>query len=279
MAVNEAEKLLGWLNDDFQNINITHAVPTELPIVEVRQGFLDFAWELDDRTFFHIEFQSSKEPDLYRFLLYDAHLSNRYRRSVRTAVLYTDGVKAAPDEMDLGGLRYRVDNIYLSERDGDAAIIRLEQHIDAGTWTADDRMELVFLAHMGHQSRTQEEMWQKVRDLTLRLPDEAERSWIAIRVLGLSGRGIWNSESELLKEVLRTMIDLASQVLEEAFEQVEGKGFEKGIEKGRVEGLTEGRLQEKLELAKRLLEMGDSVEKVSIVTGLPLEEVQRLLAH
>ena len=71
------------------------------------------------------------------------------------------------------------------------------------------------------------------------------------------------------------MIDLASQVLEEAFEQVEGKG----IEKGRVEGLTEGRLQEKLELAKRLLEMGDSVEKVSIVTGLPLEEVQRLLAH
>ena len=67
MAVNEAEKLLGWLNDDFQNINITHAVPTELPIVEVRQGFLDFAWELDDRTFFHIEFQSGKEPDLYRF--------------------------------------------------------------------------------------------------------------------------------------------------------------------------------------------------------------------
>lgn len=50
------------------------------------------------------------------------------------------------------------------------------------------------------------------------------------------------------------------------------KGIEKGIEKGRAEG----RAEERLEVARRLLAMGLSVEQVVQGTGLSIAEVQRL---
>ena len=58
-----------------------------------------------------------------------------------------------------------------------------------------------------------------------------------------------------------------------------GEAMDKGTEKGRNEGLKEGRQEERLLLAKRLLEMGDSVEKVMEVTDLSREEIQHLLPH
>ncbi len=50
-----------------------------------------------------------------------------------------------------------------------------------------------------------------------------------------------------------------------------GEATDKGIEKGRHE--------ERLHLAKRLLEMRDSVEKIIELTGLSREEIQYLLPH
>ena len=50
------------------------------------------------------------------------------------------------------------------------------------------------------------------------------------------------------------------------------EGFEEGLERG----LEQGAHQNKLETAKKLLSYGDSPEKVSICTNLPLETVQEL---
>ena len=76
----------------------------------------------------------------------------------------------------------------------------------------------------------------------------------------------------------RQLYDDRQRALHDYVSNVEG-AREEGREKGREEGREEGRVQEKLELARRLLEMGDGPKKVSKVTGLSLEEIQRLLAH
>jgi len=59
------------------------------------------------------------------------------------------------------------------------------------------------------------------------------------------------------------------------------EGMESGIKKGREEGLQEGREegieQEKLIIAKNLLEKGSSVEFVQEITGLSSEKIQKLL--
>ena len=55
------------------------------------------------------------------------------------------------------------------------------------------------------------------------------------------------------------------------------EGMESGIKKGREEGREEGIEQEKLIIAKNLLEKRSSVEFVREITGLSSEKIQKLL--
>ena len=59
------------------------------------------------------------------------------------------------------------------------------------------------------------------------------------------------------------------------------KGIEEGVEKGRAEGMAKGmekgRAEERLATAKRLLDMGLSPEQVAQGSGLPLNEVMKLM--
>lgn len=50
------------------------------------------------------------------------------------------------------------------------------------------------------------------------------------------------------------------------------EGIEKGIEKGRVEGIKE----EKISIAKKLLERGMKLEEVSMITDLDKETLEKL---
>ena len=49
----------------------------------------------------------------------------------------------------------------------------------------------------------------------------------------------------------------------------------KGIEKGRKEGIEEGIQQEKVEIAKNILDVLDD-ETISLKTGLTIEKIQQL---
>jgi predicted transposase/invertase (TIGR01784 family) len=45
---------------------------------------------------------------------------------------------------------------------------------------------------------------------------------------------------------------------------------------GRTEGMAVGRMEEKLDIARKMKKMGDSVEKIQIITGLPIETIEQL---
>ena len=60
-----------------------------------------------------------------------------------------------------------------------------------------------------------------------------------------------------------------------ALSYAEEKGIQKGIEKGVKQGLEQGAKQEKIEIAKNLLDVLDD-ETISLKTGLSLEEVEKL---
>ena len=65
--------------------------------------------------------------------------------------------------------------------------------------------------------------------------------------------------------------DIAVQ-REEAYED----GLSKGISQGISQGIKQGAYQEKLETARMLLSFGDSIEKITTITGLSLETLQQL---
>ena len=54
------------------------------------------------------------------------------------------------------------------------------------------------------------------------------------------------------------------------------KGREEGLSKGREEGLSKGRAETSLEIARKMKEMGDSIEKIQAITGLPPETIERM---
>jgi len=50
-----------------------------------------------------------------------------------------------------------------------------------------------------------------------------------------------------------------------------------GRAEGHAEGHAEGRMDEKLEIARKMKEMGDSIEKIQTITGLPPETIKEML--
>ena len=55
--------------------------------------------------------------------------------------------------------------------------------------------------------------------------------------------------------------------------------IETGREEGREEGRREGRSEAIIETAENMLKEGDSFEKISRCTGLPLETIQELASQ
>jgi predicted transposase/invertase (TIGR01784 family) len=49
-----------------------------------------------------------------------------------------------------------------------------------------------------------------------------------------------------------------------------------GMVEAKREGLTEGRAEEKLKIARKMKEMGDSIERIQTITGLPAETIEQM---
>ncbi|MHB1630590.1 MAG: hypothetical protein ACYCVB_19830 [Bacilli bacterium] len=72
-------------------LHVVRALPAEIDTVDIRPGLLDIVLELKDAQLLHMEFQSSKEPSLDRFLVYDAHLYAQFHQLFQ---LLTEGLFA-----------------------------------------------------------------------------------------------------------------------------------------------------------------------------------------
>ena len=66
--------------------------------------------------------------------------------------------------------------------------------------------------------------------------------------------------------------------IDEAREEGLETGLEQGLERGLKQGLERGRHEERLELIRKMLSKGQSLEVVSDLTGLSLEELEAMLS-
>jgi len=60
------------------------------------------------------------------------------------------------------------------------------------------------------------------------------------------------------------------------YQEILQEGLDEGREQGIQQGIQEGIEREKREVALKLLQEGMSIEKVASITGLSVEEVQKL---
>jgi len=69
------------------------------------------------------------------------------------------------------------------------------------------------------------------------------------------------------------MIELA---LEEGFKKGFAEGFAQGIEKGIEQRIEKGKEEKSIDIARKLFKKSFSIEEVSELTGLSLEDLRRL---
>ncbi|AEJ44363.1 transposase [Alicyclobacillus acidocaldarius] len=236
--------------------NVVRAVPTEIPKVEVRQEFTDIMLELADGRLLHLEFQTTREPNLYRFAAYDVAIAERYRRPIRTVVLYTGDVKSAPSELDAGSFRYAVENVYLNRLDGDGALDTVKRHLAVHEWTAEDRVRLAFAFHMRFERRTRDEAFEEIVETVQSIPDRHEQNDLAALILGFSGRILADEQKARLRRVLE-MTELLKEIVEEAQNRA--------------------RRERDREIAERMFRKGASIADVVELTGLSEQEAQEVL--
>ena len=223
------------------DLRIIATRPSDVPIVTVQEQLLDRVFELDDHTLMHCEFQSTREPHLFRFFGYSAALALHYRQPVRAVVIYLCSVRDAPQRLALGSITYEVTNILIADKDGPAAWDRLTQ-LSPDAWSDLDVLDLAFFPFMA-DPRPQAERALAAAQLANTVPGEAGRLASAM-IIGLTASLVEPAVLESMKEVIQ-MNDLITELQREAVE----RGWERGLAEGEVKGRAEGHLEVLLEIA------------------------------
>ncbi len=248
-------------------VELAEPLPTELPANTLR---MDKAWRMQDGRVFHLEFQSTREPTLYRFLEYDARLAHQHFTQIRTVVLYHAKVNDAPSELNIGTAMYHVENIYLSQMDGDRALDEVSQHLKMGQWEPKDRLRLALALNMRVQDMSV--TLNRVLELVSVVPNETEKDLVVSAIAALGDHSLNDQQRAHLRKELRKM----SKIAEELYQEGRQEGRQEGIQEGIQEGRQEGEHSRAVTMARKMLLAGEPVQKVVEFTDLPLEEVQKL---
>ena len=244
-------------------IQVHQALPTELNQIEIRQDFTDMLFRLEDGTLLHIEYQSTSEPTLYRFLRYDAELTSIYQRKIRTLILYTEKDEFTHSYLDAGTIRYEVETIFLARYDGDSILATIEQHLKENTWTPSDRIALAFASRYHYQTASPAQVLDRMLHLTKQIPDPTEQNYVAALLLGLGVRNLGPEQEKRLKEVLfvnRVILEIEQEALK----------------RGREQGWQEGKQEEAQAIAKKLLLLNIDINTIAETTGLSIVELETL---
>ena len=267
-----AHDSLRWMG--IEHTDVVGVMPTEFTTVDIRKDMLDYVFTLADDSLLHLEFQSSTEKTLHRFLLYDTLLSQHTNRMIRTVVLYTNQITHASDQFDMGSAQYHVENIYLAKKEADEILARIQEHLTSGLFTLEDRFDLAFALHM-HRSRSLEEMIQQSIALIEQVPDPQERSYVAAIFVELGTRWLDDKSIQQIRKWVERM-DIVKEIVEEAVEKAVEKAVEQAVEKALQTGRQEGRR----EVAEKMFRKGSTVSDVVDITGLTekdAEEIRRKL--
>ena len=227
-------------------VELAAPLPTELPANVLHT---DKTWRMQDNRVFHLEFQHDRETDLHRFLEYDVRLARHHRMKIRTVVLYHGEVTRAPEKLDIGTAKYHVENVYLSDQNGDAALDIVSRHLQTDGWEPEDRLRLALAMNMDLADRNR--AFERLFALVPQVPEEG-RDLVVAALLALGEKGLSEAEQKRLREELRQVSKMAQDLYEE------------------------GQEDKAVAVAKAMLADGEDAERITRYTGLSREQIEEL---
>ena len=222
--------ILKTLGIDYQYEEIG---PTELVELTIQSLYMDFTFLTTGGFYIHTEFQTTdkKEADLRRFHAYDAVYSNKTGKKVITYVIYSGGITNVKSELDCGLYTYRVQPIYLKNKNADEVFRKLKQKQDNGeAFTEDDYAALSLTPLMSGKMSRKDMFKEAIRLAKPNIELSAEKATAMLYTL--ADKFLDRAELDEIKEVMR-MTRLGQMLMDEGMEQ----GIEKGIELNQTDSI------------------------------------------
>ena len=211
--------ILKTLGIDYQYEEIG---PTELVELTIQSLYMDFTFLTTGGFYIHTEFQTTdkKEADLRRFHAYDAVYSNKTGKKVITYVIYSGGITNVKSELDCGLYTYRVQPIYLKDKNADEVFRKLKQKQDNGDVFTEDDYAALSLTPLMSGKMSRKDMFKEA--ICLAKPNiELSAEKATAMLYTLADKFLDRAELDEIKEVMR-MTRLGQMLMDE--------GMEKGIE-------------------------------------------------
>ena len=215
-------KILG-INYDFVESGIT-----ELVELTIQALYMDFTFLTTGDFYIHIEFQTtdSGKKDLRRFRAYESVLSHKTGKNVITYVIYSGGIKHAVTKMNCGVNEYQVIPIYLSDKDADTVLKRLEKKKQNGElFTEEDFAMLALTPLMSSKKERKDVILESLKLSKTEKSITAEKTMAMLYTL--ADKFLEGKELEEIKEAV-AMTRIGQMIVDD--------GVVRGREEGRVEG-------------------------------------------
>lgn len=216
-------KMLG-IDYEFEDIS-----PTELVELTIHSLYMDFTFLTKDGVYVHIEFQTTNrgEKDLRRFQAYDAVYSHQTGKKVITYVIYSGGITKVNPELDCGFYTYRIQPIYLKDKDADAVFRRLRKKRNAGeAFTEEDYANLSLVPLMSGEME-QKDKFKEALILAKQYKEDTAEKTMAI-LYTLADKFLDSVDMDEIKGVLR-MTRLGQMLMDE--------GIEKGVQQEKLRSI------------------------------------------
>ena len=222
---------------------------TELIHIDMTKKTDDWVFLTEDNTYIHFEFQSTKKPnDLARFMVSDAILYTKERKTIKTIVVYSSNIKSAITELNAGSIKYGVDAFFMATLDGDKTYNEIKAKIRAGEQlTKQDLMSVVFLPLMKSNVHKTKRMEQAIQ-LSTEINDRNRQLQIQAMLQILADKFIKNrSQLSKIKEMLN-MTRLMEMIIED----------------------------KTIEIAKNAIKEGADIDFIAKITGLDKTKIKKL---
>lgn len=216
--------ILKTLGIDYQYEEIG---PTELVELTIQSLYMDFTFLTTGGFYIHTEFQTTdkKEADLRRFHAYDAVYSNKTGKKVITYVIYSGGITNVKSELDCGLYTYRVQPIYLKDKNADEVFRKLKQKQDNGeAFTEDDYAALSLTPLMSGKMSRKDMFKEAIRLAKPNIELSAEKTTAMLYTL--ADKFLDRTELDEIKEVIR-MTRLGQMLMDEGMELKETDSIKK----------------------------------------------------
>ncbi len=217
---------------------VVGVAPTETVHLEMKNQLADFMFEMEDKSWRHLEFESDRvnREDLVRFRASEALTSHIYGVDVVTSVVCTAETETPVKELHTGINTYQIHYIHMKDFDADESLRRAEALQETTGLERADLVEILLTPLMAGESGIKERIRRTLRILRKereRLGEEDYRRMSSI-LYALATKFLKEDDLNEMKEEFGMTI-LGQMLYDD--------GRKAGLEEGKVEGRAEGKAE------------------------------------